>query len=230
VARAADDRSSPAPSPRLVVPAYFHPAIHPGDWDWLAGHAERVRLVILNVHNGPGTGLEAPFKDVTERLRTTGVPVIGYLDTGYGQRPAAQVISEFGCYQDWYGVAGVCLDRAAAGASGLAYYGALTARLRKLGARVIFLNHGTYPDEGYARHADLLGTFEGPWSDYLRLKVPPWAAAWPAEKFYHVVYSVPPGQFGEAARLATRRHAASVYLTERGGANPYDRLPLDTRS
>lgn len=227
--RAQDDQAAPA-RPLLVVPAYFHPAAHPGDWEWLAGHPERVKLIILNVHNGPGAGPEAPFKEAAELLRAAGVPVIGYVDTGYGRRPAAEVVSEFGRYQDWYDLTGVCLDRAASGASGLPYYGALSARLRALGARFVFLNHGTYPDEGYARHADLLGTFEGPWAAYLRLDVPRWTAAWPEEKFYHVVYSVPPGRLGEAARLATQRHAASVYLTERGGSNPYDRLPVDTRS
>jgi hypothetical protein len=155
------------------------------------------------------------------------VPVIGYVDTGYGNRPPSQVTAEFGQYLDWYEVSGVCLDRAASSAASLAYYAALSARVREMGARVVFFNHGVHPDEGYARHADLLGTFEGPWQAYLRLKVPRWTAAWPAEKFYHVVYSVPPGRLGQAGRLAVRRHAAAAYFTERGGDNPYDRLPVD---
>ncbi len=229
MARAHDD-PAPGTPPRLVVPAYFHPALHPGDWKWLASHPERVRLVILNVRNGPGAGPEAPFEGVTADLRAAGVPVIGYVDTGYGRRPAAQVTDEFGRYLGWYDVSGVCLDRAASDASALPYYAALSARLRELGARIIFLNHGAYPDEGYASHADLLGTFEGPWAAYRRLSVPPWAAAWPPERFYHVVYSVPPARFGEAARLAAQNRAAAMYITERGGANPYDRLPLDIRS
>ena len=228
MARPQDDAGPQAP-PRLVVPAYFHPGVHPGDWEWLAEHADRVRLVILNVHNGPGPGPEAPFKEVTERLRAAGVPVIGYVDTNYGSRPAAQIMTEFSRYLDWYEVTGICLDRAASEASSLAYYGALSARVRKMGAQVIFFNHGTHPDEGYARHADLLGTFEGSWPAYLRLKVPRWTARWADEKFYHVVYSVPADRFGEATRLAAQRHAASVYVTERGGGNPYDRLPIDSR-
>ena len=60
MARAQDDPVPQAPPPRLVVPAYFHPAVHPGDWEWLAGHAERVRLVILNVRNGPGVNFDPP--------------------------------------------------------------------------------------------------------------------------------------------------------------------------
>ena len=230
MAQPANEGSSHTPPPRLVVPAYFHPAAHPGDWEWLAEHAPRVRLVILNIHNGPGNGPEAPFREVAERLRGAGVPVIGYVDTNYGNRPASQIMSELGHYLEWYEVNGVCLDQVATASARLAYYGALSAQVRRLGAEVVFFNHGMHPDEGYARHADLLGTFEGPWHAYRRLQVPPWTRAWPSEKFYHVVYSVPTGRFGEVARLAVERHAASVYITERGGSNPYDRLPIDTRS
>jgi hypothetical protein len=228
VARPKDDGASQTPQPRLVVPAYFHPVIHRDQWEWLAEHAPRVRLVILNIRSGPGSTPEAPFKEVTERLRGAGVPVIGYVDTDYGSRPAGQIMAEFGRYLDWYEVDGVCLDRVSTVAANVAYYGALSARVRKLGAEVVFFNHGAYPHEAYANYADLLGTFEGPWHAYLRLEVPRWTTAWPIEKFYHVVYSVPPERFGEAARLATQRHAASVYITERGGSNPYDRLPIDS--
>jgi hypothetical protein len=231
VVRPRADAATPVtPSPRLVVPAYFHPAVHPGQWEWLAEHPAQVRLVVLNVANGPGDGPEAPFKEATERLRSAGVPVAGYVDTNYGDRPAREIMTEFEQYLDWYGVNGVCLDRVAAAAAKLAYYGALTARVRKLGAQVVFFNHGTYPSSAYAEHADLLGTFEGPWNSYLKLNVPRWVTTWPAEKFYHVVYSVPPESFSEAAQLATRRHASAVYITERGGGNPYDSLPIDCRN
>jgi hypothetical protein len=225
-----DGAAQAAPPPRLVVPAYFHPAIHPDQWEWLAQHAAQVRLVVLNVANGPGAAPEAPFKEVTELLRSAGVPVIGYVDTNYGRRPARQIMTEMGFYLDWYGVNGVCLDRVAAATANLPYYGALTARLRKLGADVVFFNHGVHPDQAYADHADLLGTFEGPWQNYLRLNVPRWTTTRPAEKFYHVVHSVPPSRLGEAAQLATQRHVGSVYITDRGGSNPYDGLPLDCRN
>jgi hypothetical protein len=228
VALTEDNAVAKAP-PRLVVPAYIHPAVHPGDWEWLAGHPERVRMVVLNINSGPGSGPEAPFKEATERLRAAGIPVIGYADTNYGVRPAAQILTELGRYQDWYDVSGVCLDRVAGAEGKLAYYGALSTRVRMMGAEIIFFNHGVYPNEAYAKHADLLGTFEGPWHAYLRLTVPRWTTAWPTGKFYHVVYSVPPGRFGEAAQLAMRRRAAAIYLTERGGSNPYDRLPIDCR-
>lgn len=222
-----NDGTSQAPlSSRLVVPAYFHPNIRPGDWEWLATNASAVSLVVLNIFNGPSSAPEGPFKDVAERLREAGVRIVGYVDTNYGDRPAGEVMTELGQYQDWYDVSGVCLDRVASDPGKLAYYGAMSARVRKMGADVVFFNHGVYPDEGYAKHADLLGTFEGPWTAYRQLDVPRWAAAhWPDSKFYHVVHSVPPERLGEAVQLAIRRHAAFFYVTERSGGNPYDRLP-----
>jgi hypothetical protein len=212
-------------TPRLVVPAYFHPAVHPGQWKWLAEHPERVRIVVLNVASGPGIRPEPAFQAVARRLRDAGITVIGYVDTNYGQRFSEQVHDELARYLDWYGVTGVCLDRAAVSAPWVPHYSALAAGARKMGADVVFFNHGTHPVEDYAAHADLLGTFEGPWPLYQRLDVPRWTNAWPAEKFYHVVYSVPPGKSGETVRLAARRRAAAVYVTERGGPNPYDSLP-----
>jgi hypothetical protein len=210
--------------PRLVVPAYFHPALHPDQWEWLADHAPQVRLVILNVASGPGTAPEPVFRPVLDRLGKAGVPVAGYVDTNYGHRPAQDALTELGRYLDWYEVGGVCFDRVAAGGQQLRYYAALSARAREMGAGAVLFNHGMHPVEEYAEHADVLGTFEGPWPAYLRLAVPHWTRSRPAEMFYHVVYSVPTGHFGDAFALAVRRRAASVYVTDRDGANPYDQL------
>ena len=186
--------------------------------------------MILNIHNGPGSGPEAPFREVTDRLRRAGVPVVGYVDTNYGSRPAGQVVTELSQYLDWYGVDGVVPRPGGHRQRQRALLWRDVGARPETGSRVVFFNHGTHPNEAYAQHADLLGTFEGPWHAYRKLDVPPWTTAWPTEKFYHVVYSVPAERFGEAAKLAVIRHAAAVYITERGGANPYDLLPIDTRS
>ena len=79
--------------------------------------------------------------------------------------------------------------------------------------------------EAYAQHADLLGTFEGPWPAYLDLAIPRWARSRPAAQFYHLPHSVPTGSFRDARWLAARRNAGCVYITDRGGPNPWDRLP-----
>jgi hypothetical protein len=211
--------------PRLIVPAYFHPASRPAEWDWLAGQAEQVRLVVLNLADGPGTCPDAAVCPAVDRLRAAGVPVAGYVDTDYGQRPAAEALADLGRYLDWYQVSGVFFDRAPTGTGQVAHYADLAEGARRLGARVVALNHGTHPAEAYAQHADMLGTFEGPWPAYLGLAVPRWARSRPAAQFFHLPHSVPPGSFRDARWLAARRNAGCVYITDRGGPNPWDRLP-----
>jgi len=220
---------SAAAKPRLVVPAYFHPAVHPDQWQWLAEHAAWVRMVILNVANGPGTCSQAAFRQAVGWLQRAGICVIGYVDTSYARREAQLVLAETGRFQDWYGVRGVCLDQVAADPAQLGYYTRLTDRIRATGAETVFFNHGTHPAPEYADVADLLGTFEGTWPAYRRLRVPRWTECWPPSKFYHVVHSVPAARLPGAWRLAARRRAGAAYITERGGANPYDGLPTVTQ-
>ena len=224
-AKAPPDQASTAKAPLLVVPAYFHPAVHPRQWQWLAEHAPRIRLVILNIASGPGTRPQDVFLTAVDLLHAAGVCVIGYVDTGYGRRDAGVVLAEAGRYQDWYGVRGVCFDQVAAAGEGLGYYAGVAAGARTMGAEVVFFNHGTHPAPGYARHADLLGTFEGTWAAYQQLRTPEWTRHWPPSKFYHVVHSVPVARIPAAWQLTARHRAGAVYITERRGPNPYDSLP-----
>jgi Spherulation-specific family 4 len=222
--RLASDRA-PLTAPRLVVPAYFRPDARPDDWQLLAKHAQQVRLVILNLANGPGARPDPAYHSALGRLREVGVAVAGYVDTNYGRRPAAEALADLDNFLQWYAVSGVCFDRVSVSAQDLGYYAALSRDARRAGARVVLFNHGAHPLEAYAEHANLLGTFEGPWRAYLRLAVPRWTRSRPASTFYHVIYSVPRENFDHAFLLATRRRAGSVYVTDRGGANPYDGLP-----
>lgn len=209
---------------QLVIPAYFHPAVHGEDWRLLARNPERVSLVVLNLASGPGTLRDDAFLPVLDELRDAGVPVAGYVDTNYGRRDIDLALAEVERYVDWYGVTGVFFDRAAAGRSELRHYATLAARARALGPRVIAFNHGAHPIEAYAEHADLLGIFEGPWAVYLDATVPRWVRHHPAEQFFHLVYAVPPLSTEDALALAALRHAGSVYLTDQTGANPWQRL------
>ena len=211
--------------PRLIVPAYFHPASHPAEWAWLAGQAEQVRLVVLNLADGPGSAPDGVVRPAVGRLHAAGVPVAGYVDTNYGLRPPREALADLGRYLDWYQVTGVFFDRAPIGAEHLGHYADLAEGARRLGVREVALNHGAHPVEAYAQHADLLGTFEGPWPAYLDLAIPRWARSRPAAQFYHLPHSVPTGSFHDARWLAARRNAGCVYITDRGGPNPWDRLP-----
>lgn len=212
-------------TPRLVVPAYFHPALRPEEWSWLVEHPDQVRLVVLNLASGPGGRPDDLFLAVSRRLRAAGVSVAGYVDTDYGRRPRQTAAAEIARYVEWFEVDGVLFDRVTSGAEQIGHYAELSRCARSMGLRTVMFNHGTHPVEDYAEHADILGTFEGPWHAYLGLAIPRWTRSLPPANFHHVVYSVPPDRLGEALSLASRRRAGNAYVTDAGGGNPYDRLP-----
>jgi hypothetical protein len=168
------------PAPRLVVPAYFHPAARPELWALLAERAAEVRLVILNPANGPGRRCDERYFPALEHLRAAGVAMAGYVDTDYGRRSRRQAEADVARYLDFYGVTGVCFDRAAGGAEQIDHYAELARRARAIGAQVVMFHHGAQPHEAYAEHADLLGTFEGPWRAYLEMPVQRWTTVPPA--------------------------------------------------
>ena len=161
-------------TPQLIVPAYFHPAVLPHEWEMLIERAANVRLILLNLASGPGTEPDEAYAPTIDRLHSAGVALAGYVDTNYTQRPTPEVLDDIGRYIDWYGVTGVFFDRVAATAEDLDHYADLTRRAREMGVDVIAFNHGTHPVEPYAEIADLVGTFEGTWRSYVDFVVPRW--------------------------------------------------------
>jgi hypothetical protein len=209
--------------PEVIVPAYFHPERAAADWQALS--VWRPRAVVFNVDSGPGAVCEPGFAAVAAATIAAGVPLLGYVDTRYGCRPSAQVLAEVLRYREWYGVQGVFLDQVSAGRDQLARYQRMAAAVREEGIGPVVLNHGTYPDAGYADLAELLVTFEGPWHAYERLCAPSWAMRLPASRFCHLVYGAPRSVLGRALRRAARCNASVVYVTDREGANPWNGLP-----
>jgi hypothetical protein len=212
------------PDPRFVVPAYFHPAVRPADWQRLALLAGRLRLVVLNIGDGPGRRPDAAFRPALALLAEAGVPVAGYVDTGYGAKSCAAALRELDCYRRWYGVPDVFFDRVPAVAEHAGHYAELAGLAHLEGARTVAFNHGAHPAEEYAEHADLLGTFEGPWPAYRGLHLPAWVRAGAPERFFHLVHSVVPRHFADVLGVASASNVGGVYLTDRAGANPWDQL------
>ncbi|MEV8534654.1 spherulation-specific family 4 protein [Streptomyces sp. NPDC051211] len=209
----------------LLVPLYEHPTHHPTAWNTLVHSADRLHSVVLNPANGPGTAPDPAFLEVADRLKDAGVPVLGYADTDYGRRPHAAVVQDLLRHRDWYGVDGAFLDQAAADGELLPHYRRLAVAARAAGARTLVLNHGAHPHPGFAELADLLVTFEGPWDAYQDAEVPQWTAGYPAQRFCHLVYAVPPGGAPAAAALAAERHAGVHCAVPGTGAHPWATLP-----
>ena len=58
--------------------------------------------VILNPASGPGTEPDFNYQKAMDRLQGAGCVVLGYVATGYGKRPAAQVEADLDRWREFY--------------------------------------------------------------------------------------------------------------------------------
>ncbi|MEV6840179.1 spherulation-specific family 4 protein [Streptomyces sp. NPDC051133] len=205
----------------LLVPYYEHPAVRPAEWAAILAAAPRLYGVVLNPASGPGDRPDPDFAEAATRLRTAGVTVLGYVDTGYGRRRFEDVVADLARHRAWYGADGVFLDQVSTRLDASGPYARLATVARALGFGTLALNHGTPPHPAYAALADLLVTFEGPWTAYRRRPpspVPPAGA-----RQCHLVYGVPPGV--DVAAAARERGAAVHCAVPGAGAHPWGTLP-----
>jgi hypothetical protein len=213
---------------QLLVPYYEHPTVRPAEWAAIVAAAPRLYAVVLNPASGPGEAPDPAFAEVAAQLRAVGgtpsggVRLLGYTDTDYGHRPYADVVEDLTNYRDWYGTDGAFLDQVATGQAEFRHYQRIATAAWGTGCGTLVLNHGTTPHPSYARIADVLVTFEGPWTTYRGLPPQSWRGT-TGIRFGHLVYGVPSDIAFEAE---ARARGASVHCAVPGvGDHPWGTLP-----
>ncbi|MEU3611401.1 spherulation-specific family 4 protein [Streptomyces sp. NPDC006872] len=217
----------------LGVPGLAHPLVAPTEWRELARPDRPLHWVVLDVADGPGVRPDPRCLEYAGRLRNAGVRVLGRLDTLYGARSFAEVISDAQRYLDWYQVDGFLLDHCPTERTALPELRRTAGALRTLhDAPHLVLGHGAHPYPDYAEHADQLVTFSGSWNDYRWSQAAEWTAEHPPERFCHFVHGVPRGHLDEALRIARWQGAATIWFTDgtcgadRGGpGRPWESMP-----
>lgn len=195
----------------VLLPLYIHPLESPAAWDAVALAGPEV-TAILNVHNGPG--VDAAYDDAAAALHAAGVPMLGYVDLGYGNRPGHLIESDIVAWQR-YPVTGIFFDQAP---TDPALLGRTAVALRRAPGMTV-LNPGTRPHPGYRPLADLICTFEGPWEAYERLPGEP-----DFSNAAHLVYGVPPSAFAWAHSLLSARCGVGL-VTDLDAPLPYHGIP-----
>ena len=200
-----------------LLPLYVYPTDDPDAWAIVAANRWDISVVV-NVHNGPGQRYDPAYGYSTATLAEAGVPMLGYVDVGYGTRPLVDVRTDIEAWRT-YPVSGVFFDQVPSDRASLGWMtlAAATARGR------IVLNPGVRPHPGYAALADLVCTYEGPWPRY---RATPAEPDWPNAA--HIVYDVPVADLVEATRRLYRRVAHGL-VTDLAGTNPYRGLPAPLR-
>jgi len=217
--------AGPAPGcPRIDVPAYFYPG---AGWARAVTSRPVPAIMILDVtSSGAGEVPNRAYQATVRQAQAAGITILGYASTDYARRPAAAVEADVRHYRAWYGVTGIFLDEATAGAGQVGYYQRLTGYIRTADqGALVMLNPGTYPSRQYMALGDVVLAYEGSYAGYARLRVPGWVGRYPAARFSHVVYATPRADLATALRLAAARRAGYVYVTNQAGPNPYRSLP-----
>lgn len=199
---------------RLGVPAYFHPEREAGDWARVRAAGVCVGIVVINPASGPGTG------DPAYGAAVRGLPglVAGYVDTTYATRPLAEVLADAAAHRRLHGVTAVFADQVTSGTADLRYYAALADAL----PGPLVLNPGVRPHPAYLALADVVVTFEGPWSAHRELSGPePVGRA----RTWHLVHDVPAIEQDRVVQRAADLGAAHACAQDRTIPNPWGALP-----
>jgi hypothetical protein len=213
--------SADAPCRTTLIPAYLPPE----DLVRLAERPLPGRVVIVNPMSGPGAAAQAGYRQAVAALKRSGARVLGYVHTGYGERPAGAVEADIERYRAWYGVDGIFLDEAAHTDAALGHYGAVAARVRASGMRIVALNPGVVPARAYFGIADIVVTFEGAAADHAAAvrRMPAWLGDLPPDRIAHLIHGAPAEQMRGV--LAQDPGAGYVYVTSGTMPDPWSALP-----
>ncbi len=197
---------------RIMVPAYFEPQ---GYWDEINRTAPTTGLVILNPNSGPDKP-DPTWKARTKAAQEAGIEVVGYVLTRLGERPKKDVKADIDHYFEWFGVDGIYLDETSSDEEDVAYYREMANYARSVKPNaVIAVNPGFTPPEAFMEFADYIETYEFDYKKYKTQTFPAWTKKYSADRFIHVVHSVPgPEAARTVLELARERNAGYVFITD----------------
>ena len=221
------------PAQGLAIPAYFYPYPHDRDWNLIHAAGPAIGLLVADPDNGPGSRCDPNYVTAIEATRRQGTLVVGYVTSRYGDSPLDLVIDDIARWYTTYTIDGIFLDEVGTSASHLSDCQAVHARVKELtrGSGLVVLNPGTVGPVDYMSACDILVNNESTWTTYRDASfwLPDWVARYPAQRFWHLVHDCPSERdMRTALWLARSRNAGWVFVTDRTGANAYDRLPHET--
>lgn len=219
-------------SPELLVPAYFYP-VGSGQTHWnnLINAAKSSKVnVVINVNSGPGTNLDSNYLNTLSSLHTAGGKAFGYISTNYSKRAASDVKTDIDNWLKFYTIEGFFVDEMDNKAASLTYYQDIYSYIKNKNAALkVVGNPGTATLEAYLSQqaADIIVSFESPYSDYTKGQTPAaWASAYSSLQFAHMVYGVSSVTDMQAIINAMpSNHIGMIYVSDDTLSKPYDTLP-----
>jgi hypothetical protein len=221
----------PARRLRLIVPAYIYPS---GEgrtqWKRLLDAAGKVDLVVVvNPDSGPGAERDPEYAAAIAEAAALGIRLVGYVNAGYGQRPAAQVKDDIDSWVGLYPrIGGVFLDQQPAEARNVAYFADIAAYARsRIPDALVIGNPGIPCDEAYlARHAaDTVCVFAKA-DGFDAFELPATLKESDPSQIAALAYQVADVEAMRAmVKDAIIKRIGYLYVTDGKWPNPWDKLP-----
>lgn len=201
---------------KLIVPMYGYPTVATALWAGVA-EAGPLATAIINPASGPTATPNSDYVRACNSLKTAGVQMVGYIDANYCQRPVAQVLADIGTWRTGWGtwLSGVFVDRMSAN---VAYLSSIQRATLAYGWKMV-VNPGVVWAPGISSYCDVVVIFENSRAVWENTTLPTHAAGEAA-----IIHSSP--TLGNVVDDARRAGLSMVYVTNDGGANPYDTLPV----
>lgn len=225
----ASDASDAGPSTGLLVPLYTYPT--DGTWASLVqiktAHPAVDVVAIINPNSGPGTSKDAAYASGITSLENAGIVVVGYVATGYGTAsysPAPQVEANIDAYLSFYpNVQGIFFDEMSDQASEQSYYQTLATYAASKNLALTIGNPGANVPDALVGIFTNLVIYEAQGMPPLA-KIDAYRSTYGIAGFSYIAYGV--STLPDSATLQSLdAYVRYVYVTDLGGANPYDALP-----
>lgn len=219
---------------QVLIPLYLYPAVTNGrsNWQPLADAAQQVPITaVINPHNGPGGLPNRDYQAGMALLQKSGVKMLGYVATNYGQRPWTQVKSEIDLYQAHFPVGGIFLDEAASSTQHLEYYQRIYKYIKtQAKLHQVVTNPGTHTDEAYLKPPQATDTavvFENFGREWLTYQPSTYLSQYDRRRFAIMLHGVSdPKAMEKYLDLSLERNVGYVYITnDLHQDNPWDTVP-----
>lgn len=223
---------------KILLPLYSYPNWYEPEnylWSDVASAAQQVPIVaIINPNNGPdGQPPNQDYERGLKDLRESGVAILGYVYTKYGDRPLSEVEQDIALYNNYYNLNGIFLDETASNAQKLDYYQDIYRYIKnQTNLKQVIINPGTHTDEGFLTRpvADIAVIFEDNSQAWQKYIPQPYVSKYKQEHFASLIHSV-----ADAATMkrhlkdAVARNIGYIYVTDDsptdGDGDPWNSLP-----
>lgn len=160
---------------RMLIPLYSHPRDEQGElWKRVVQAAKKTTAltVIFGVIREDAAAVGRPDSDYVRGLHLlhdTGIEVLAYVETAYGNRAIEDVKEDVKAYSQHFAIDGIFYDEVSGNLDHLAYYETLISYARSFKAVEEVILNSSYIDRAFidSSSADSLIVFEGDYPQWL---------------------------------------------------------------